>query len=433
MSRMARVTMSMRELDRLKCIQAVIDGELYPHKAAERLGITTRQLRRLAERYRAEGPTGLISRRCGRPSNNRLEAHLEQQVVNILRESYADFGPTLAAEKLEGRHGIQIPRETVRRLQIEAGLWIPRKLRPPKIQQPRARRACIGELIQIDGCEHRWFEERAPACTVLTYVDDATSRLQLIRFVPSESTFDYMQATQDYLRRYGKPVALYSDKCTVFRVNKAGALHGTGMTQFGRAMYELNIEILCANTPAAKGRVERAHSTLQDRLVKELRLQGICTLPAANAFADAFVEDYNARFAKPAYLPQDVHRPLLRHECLDDIFTWQEQRSVSQALTLQYDKVLYLLEPSPENQKLIGKRVTVIDYPDNRLRIEHEGRNLKYRQFDKLTQVHQAEIVPHKRLSAMLSFIQQQQQLVPHEKRSIRCPTRRYPPPVTLK
>jgi hypothetical protein len=193
---------------------------------------------------------------------------------------------------------------------------------------------------------------------VLTYVDDATSRLQLIRFVPSESTFDYMQATKDYLRRYGKPVALYSDKCTVRRVNKAGALQGTGMTQFGRAMHELNIEILCANTPAAKGRVERAHSTLQDRLVKELRLQAICTLPAANAFADAFVEDYNFRFAKPAYLPQDVHRPLLRHERLDDIFTWQEQRSVSQALTLQYDKELYLIEPSPENQKLVGKRVT---------------------------------------------------------------------------
>ena len=177
MRQMARVTMSMRELDRLKCIQAVVDGDLYPYKAAERLGMTTRQLRRLAERYRTEGPAGLISRHCNRPSNNRLDAQLERQIVSILRESYADFGPTLAAEKLEARHGIQISHETVRRVQIDAGLWIPRKLRPPKVQQPRARRACLGELIQIDGCEHRWFEDRAPMCTAIVYVDDATSRL----------------------------------------------------------------------------------------------------------------------------------------------------------------------------------------------------------------------------------------------------------------
>jgi transposase len=148
MRHMARVTMSMRELDRLKCIQAVTDGELQAYKAAERLGISTRQLRRLAERYRAEGPTGLISKRCSRPSNNRLEADLEQQIVNTLRESYADFGPTLAAEKLELHHGIQVSRETVRRLQIDAGLWIPRKLRGPKIQQPRARDARVSAALR---------------------------------------------------------------------------------------------------------------------------------------------------------------------------------------------------------------------------------------------------------------------------------------------
>jgi transposase len=187
MRQMARVTMSMRELDRLRCIQAIVDGDLYPYRAAERLGITTRQLRRLVQRYRTEGPVGLISRACNRPSNNRLAPEIEQQIVSILRDSYPDFGPTLAAEKLEARHGIQVSRETVRRLQIDAGLWIPRKLRPPKVQQPRARRACLGELIQIDGCEHRWFEERAPICTVLVHVDDATSRLVQILFTGSES------------------------------------------------------------------------------------------------------------------------------------------------------------------------------------------------------------------------------------------------------
>lgn len=426
------ISMNYRELERYEQIQHILEGRTTQRAAADRLGLSYRQMKRLVRRYRQHGPHGIVSTRRGKPGNHRFPGVFREHVLALVREQYADFGPTLAREKLLERHGLYVGCETLRGWMAHAGLWVPRALRKT-IQQPRPRRACFGELIQVDGCEHRWFEERAPACTVLTYVDDATSRLQLIRFVPSESTFDYMQATQDYLRRYGKPVALYSDKCTVFRVNKAGAVQGTGMTQFGRAMHELNIEILCANTPAAKGRVERAHSTLQDRLVKELRLRDICTLPAANAFAEALVEDYNARFAKPAYLPQDVHRPLLRHERLEDIFTWQEQRSVSQALTLQYDKVLYLLEPSPENQRLVGKRVTVIDYPDNRLRIEHEGRNLKYRQFDKLTQVHQAEIVPHKRLSAMLSFIQQQQQLVPHEKRSLRGPTRRYPAPAALK
>ena len=289
MRQTTRVTMSMRELDRLKCIQAVIDGERHLCRVAERLEITTRQLRRLVQRYRAEGPVGLISRACNRPSNNRLDVDLEQKIVTILRDSYADFGPTLAAEKLEARHGIHVSRETVRRLQIESGLWIPRKLRPPKVQQPRARRACLGELIQIDGCEHRWFEERAPMCTAIVYVDDATSRLMVVRFAGVESTFSYFEATREYLEHYGKPLAFYSDKFSVFRINNSRAVNGPGYTQFGRALYELNIDGICANTPAAKGRVERAHLTLQDRLVKELRLEGISSIESANAFMPRFI------------------------------------------------------------------------------------------------------------------------------------------------
>src|ERR1700722_8260345 len=235
MRQQARVTMSMRDLDRLKCIQAVVDGDLYPRMAAQRLGITSRQVRRLVRRYRSEGPVGLVSRACNRPSNNRLASALEQQIVKILRESYADFGPTLAAEKLEARHGIQVSRETIRRLQIEAGLWIPRKLRPPKVQQPRTRRACVGELIQIDGCEHAWFEDRAPCCTALVFVDDATSRLMWVQFTSTESTFTYFEAMREYLARYGKPLALYSDKASIFRVNRTGAVTGPGHTQFSRA------------------------------------------------------------------------------------------------------------------------------------------------------------------------------------------------------
>lgn len=395
----------MQELDRLKCIQAVVDGELRPIRAAEKLGKTTRQVRRLAERYRREGPVGLISKRRNRPSNNRLDAGLEEQVLRILRESYSDFGPTLAAEKLEARHRIVLAKETVRRLQIGAGLWIPRKLRPPKIQQPRARRACIGELVQIDGCEHRWFEERAPECTAIVYVDDATSRLMVVRFTGAESTFAYFEATREYLDRYGKPLAFYSDKASIFRVNRS-ATGGDGHTQFGRALYELNIDGICANTPAAKGRVERAHLTLQDRLVKELRLEGVSTIEAANALMPSFIEAYNARFAKTPRGTHDAHRPLRADEDLDSIFAWRELRKVTQNLTLHYERKLYLLADTPENRRLIGKYIDVFQFPDGRIQIRAAGMTLPYSTYDKLGAIDQGAVVDNKRLSHVLQIAQ---------------------------
>jgi hypothetical protein len=220
----------MRDLDRLKCIPAVVDGDLKPIKAADRLGLTTRQVRRLARQYAAQGPGELISRRFNRRSNNRLNDELADRVLKILRSTYPDFGPTLASEKLRTKHQIDLAKETVRQLQIASGLWIPRKLRPPRIQQPRIRRACVGELVQIDGCEHHWFEDRAPACTALVYIDDATSRLMQILFAGTESTFGYFEATRQYLAQHGKPLAFYGDKASIFRVNQASATRGDGHT-----------------------------------------------------------------------------------------------------------------------------------------------------------------------------------------------------------
>lgn len=233
-----------------------------------------------------------------------------------MRERYADFGPTLACEKLYECHGIRLAKETVRRWMRDAGLWIPRAQRPPKVYQPRARRACLGELVQIDGSEHGWFEQRAPVCTLLVYVDDATGRLMLLHFTATESTFSYFEATRAYLERFGKPVAFYSDKASVFRPTTKGE---AGVTHFGRAMYELNIDTFCANSSPAKGRVERAHQTLQDRLVKERRLRGVHTMEAANAFAPAFMAAYNARFAKPPKSDFNAHRPLRDDEALETI------------------------------------------------------------------------------------------------------------------
>ena len=423
------LTVSDAELSRLEVINRVLDRRLSQVAAGRLLGLTDRQVRRLMRRVEARGADGVVSRRRGRPSNNRLPRRYVDQVMAIVRERYADFGPTLAAEQLAKRHDLRVARESLRRMMIAAGVWQPRSERRKPVQQPRLRRACYGELIQVDGSDHHWFEDRGPACTLIVYVDDATSRLQLLRFVPSESTFSYMEATKTYLREYGKPVAFYSDKHTVFRVNKRGAIQGDGMTQFGRAMHTLGITILCANSPGAKGRVERANSTLQDRLVKELRLESISTMAAGNAFLEAYRNDYNGKFSVEPRTPHDLHRPLLATEDLDRIITWAEMRSVSQQLTLQYDKVLYLIEPSRENEKLAGKRVMVVDFPDGRIQLEYEGRVLEYREFDKLTQVHQAEVTDSKRLGAMVAFAKAQQAQLPREKRSVKCPTRHYPKP----
>jgi hypothetical protein len=363
-------------------------------------------VRRLAQRYRLEGPVGLISRQRNRAGNRRLKEDLENQVAQLLRDHYPDFGPTLAMEKLAERHQIVLAKETVRRIQIAAGLWIPRKLRPPKIQQPRTRRACVGELIQIDGCEHRWFEDRAPVCTALVFVDDATSRLMGVTFTGSESTFGYFEAMRAYLGRHGKPLALYSDKASIFRVNRPGAVKGPGFTQFARALYELNIDGICANTPAAKGRVERAHLTLQDRLVKELRLAGISSLEAANELMPAFIEAYNAKFAKVPRNTHDAHRAVRPDEDLDLIFAWRELRKVTQNLTLHYERQLYLLPDTPENRRLIGKYVEVFQYPDGRIEIRVAGRALPYSTYDKLGVVDQGAIVENKRLGAVLQVAQ---------------------------
>src|SRR5712672_1124561 len=189
---------------------------------------------------------------------------LRDHAIALVREYYADFGPTLAAEKLGERHDVRVSRETLRGWMQRAGIWLPRAERR-RIQQPRHRREHFGELIQIDGSDHRWFEDRAAPCTLLVFIDDATSRLMELRFVASESTFAYFETLKSYLQHHGKPVAFYSDKHSIFRVSSEDAAGGDGLTQFGRALSELNIEILCANSQA-KGRVERAHHTLQDRL-----------------------------------------------------------------------------------------------------------------------------------------------------------------------
>jgi len=402
--------MSSRELDRLQVLGRVAERRLTQQEAARLLGVTGRQLRRLWKSYQRDGATGLISRKRGRRSNNRLPAAAKDLVVALVRERYADFGPTFAQEKLAERHGLRVSVSTLRTWMTEAALWVPRAQRLRRVHQPRQRRECFGELIQIDGSDHHWFEERAPRCTLLVYIDDATGALMELRFCDGESTFNYFEATRAYLTRHGKPVALYSDKASVFHVNARDSASGDGYTQFGRAMGELNIETMCASTPQAKGRVERANATLQDRLVKELRLAGISTIEQANAFTPSFIEEFNRRFARPARNAHDAHRPLRTDEDLPEIFTWQEKRKVSKSLTLNYKRVMYLLDDSDAARRAMGKYVDISETNDGEVRICHGGQSLHARAFNHEGHVRQAAIVDNKLLGAVLHYARQLQQ-----------------------
>jgi transposase-like protein len=406
---METVSMSYEELDRVRVIERVIEKRLTQAEAARILGLTSRQVRRLRRAYERDGARALASKHRGRPSNRRLPAELRREALATVRSRYGDFGPTLAHEKLTELHGLGLSVETLRHWMIEDGLWIPRTRREPRIQQPRRRRPCRGELIQIDGSDHEWFEERAARCTLLVFVDDATSALMELLFCESESAFSYFAAMRSYLEQHGKPVALYSDKAGVFRVNKKEAHGGTGITQFGRALGSLNIDIVCANTPAAKGRVERAHLTLQDRLVKELRLRGISDIEAANAFAPEFIADYNRRFARAPRSDHDAHRPLQPSDDLARVFSWQETRLVSKSLTLSYKRVLYVLDPTDAARAARGQRVGIEERENGSLCFWHGEHELMTTAFPKDHGVAQGEVVENKRLSAALDFIKAQQ------------------------
>lgn len=248
---MGWVTMSERDVQRIRVLSEVLSGQRTVGSAAAVLEVTPRQARRLLGRLRAGGGGAIGHRLRGRPSNHRIGSGIQSYAMDLVRERYADFGPSLAAEKLAELHDVKVSAETLRKWMVAAGLWLSRKQRRT-FHQPRLRRESFGELIQIDGSEHRWFENRADPCTLLVFIDDATGRLMQLRFVDSESTETYFEALRGYLEMHGCPVAFYSDKHTVFRVAKQDAQGGHGITQFGRALSELNIEILCTSRSCAR-------------------------------------------------------------------------------------------------------------------------------------------------------------------------------------
>ena len=369
--------MSQRELTRLEVIQRVKRKTLKQRQAAELLSISVRQVKRLCKAYQDGGSCRPDFKTTGRPSNNRLPEKTINQARQLLRARYPDFGPTLATEKLS-IEGVLLSVETVRQLLIGEGLWKAKGVRRPVIHQLRERRARVGELVQIDGSPHDWFEGRAPKCTLLVFVDDATSRLMYLQFVEAETTFNYFAGVRSYVSEFGKPLAFYSDKFGVFRVNIANALSGTGLTQFGRALKELEIELICAHSPQAKGRVERANQTLQDRLTKELRLRGISSLAAANAYLPEFSADYNQRFAVAPRSEESAHRQLAKGEDLERVLMLCERRTLSKNLTLSYNNVIYQIKTKRATYTMRGAHVEVREKSNGEITIEYKKRALEY-------------------------------------------------------
>ena len=411
--------MSDKEIQRLAVLQDVRDHRITQVRASEILNLSTRQITRLLQKLKQDGVSGLTHASRGQPGHRRHDEAVKSECLSIISEHLLGFGPTLAHEKLSSMFALDIPVETLRRWMTANDLWIPRAKRQKRPYQPRYNRDCFGELIQIDGSYHDWFEGRAGKCCLLVYIDDATGKLLHLRFCQAETTFDYMLSTRAYIEQYGKPVAFYSDKHSVFRVNQKSS-QNSQITQFGRILNELNIDIIFANSPQAKGRVERANRTLQDRLIKEMRLENISSIEEANTWLPCFIEQFNQKFGKCARNSKNLHRPLTESKAeLDDIFTWQEPRKVTKSLTITYDKCVYILEANEFNQKLVGQYISFLEYPDGTVAIMHEGRKINYRIFNKLAELQQNEVVENKRLGAVLEHIKQQhEELEKQNKRS---------------
>lgn len=402
---MGWVLMSEREVHRVEVLSGVVAGGMSISEAASVLCLSDRQVQRLIKTFREDGAVALRHKARGRPSNNRSREGLRELTLAIVRERYADFGPTLAAEKLAERDGVKVSRETLRKWMVEDGLWLSRSQRRV-FHRPRLRRECYGELIQIDGSDHRWFEDRDAPCTLIVAVDDATGAIQEMRFVPSESTFAYFEMLAGYLRSHGKPVAFYSDKHSVFRVAKSDARTGHQTTQFGRALLELNIEILCANSSQAKGRVERKNRTLQDRLVKEMRLDGVIGMKAGNDWLPGYILRHNRQFARTPARPDNLHRAVTESpDRLNDILCWRDERYVGQQLTFSYERRRILLEETEVSRGLVGKYVDTYAWADGRFDVRWKGFSLPYRVFDPDQQrVTHAAITENKHLSAALAY-----------------------------
>lgn len=394
------IYMTINELSRLEVIIKVIEKRLKQSEAADILNVGIRQIKRLVKKYRFEGATGLISRKKGRSGNHRLPIGIKELAIGLIEDNYSDFGPTLAHEKLKEVHGLKISISTIRTLMIEKELWNPKRLKKKRVFHYRDRRSRKGEMMQMDGSAHDWFEGRAAKCSLIYTVDDATGEIMAARFEPTETMWGYFELMKDHLTIHGRPIALYTDKHGVFKVNHKDAVSGDGITQFGTAMKSLDIKLIYANTPQAKGRIERMNQTLQDRLVKELRLQKISTPEEANAFLPAFIKDFNSRFAVVPKDPNNAHRELLPEHDLDRVFIIKENRTLTKNLTFQHNNTIYQVQTNRETYVLKKARIVVHQFKNESIEAFYKGKKLLLKTYSQ--QQKQIGEVDSKQLNVLL-------------------------------
>lgn len=390
--------MSIKEANRLSVMQQIDKKILSLKKASEELGVSLRQIKRIRKRYLSQRAPGLISKHRGKTSPNRIEAKLKAGVIKILqRDEYAGFGPTFAQEKLRQREGYHLSDETLRQWMIEAGLWKAKARKNRRVYQRRIRRSRFGELLQGDGSRHAWFEDRGEECTIVIFIDDATSQLTAGKFVLAETTCAYQEILEEHLKKYGRPLGLYVDKHSIFRTARVYNNPNEGRTHFGRVLQELDIELICAHSPQAKGRVERANGTLQDRLIKEMRLRGINTIEKANEYLPLFIEEYNRKFGVEPRNPEDAHRALREEDNLERIFARRSMRKISKNLSFQYEGAFYQLQPSLPN-RFNATHVNILERPGKPILIEVGGKEYPYSQWE--TKQGRPKILDSKELEA---------------------------------
>ena len=378
MVREDRLLMSVKELRRVRVIHQVLAKQMTQGVAGVLLKLTDRQIRRLVKRVGAEGEAGLVHRSRGKPSNRQIDPRTKGKVLGLYEKQYGDFGPTLAAEKLSERQGITVSDETLRLWLLEAGIdHFKRRKRPHR--QWRERKPHRGELIQMDGSHHKWFEDRGPECVLMAYIDDATGRVYA-RFYAYEGTIPAMDSFKHYVRRYGLPLAVYADKHTTYKSPAEPTIEEQlegqePMSQFERAVSELGVEMIHAHSPQAKGRIERLFGSFQDRVIKEMRLAGITTMEEGNRFLVGYLPIYNRRFAIRPAQAADLHRPIPEGFDLKGVLCIKTERALRNDFTVAHDCKLYQIQDN-----IRAHRVTVEERLDGSMRITHQGQRLRYRE-----------------------------------------------------
>jgi transposase len=378
------ITMTRREIERYQVLERSVKGEISQGKAGELLGLSERHIRRLVKRVREKGLRGLAHGNRGRPSPRKMSQEAMDRIGTIIGERYSDFTPLHAAEKLWERHKVRVSREKVRQIMIAKGLWKRRRRRKAD-HIWRERKAHPGEMVQMDGSHHGWLEERGPRLVLMGYVDDANNRFYG-RFYDHEGVYPAMDSLIRYIGRYGRPQSIYLDKHSTYKTTRQPATDELlrdkhAQTQFERALDEVGIKVIHANSPQAKGRIERVFATLQDRLVKEMRLAGVATCARANRFLDAYLPKYNRRFMKTPLRPQDLHRRLPKSLNLDDILCIKDIRTVNSGYIIKWRSRTFIL--TRPTLTLRRQKVVIRQWFDGRLSIRFKNKELDYREVER--------------------------------------------------